>query len=161
MYLSFLDSFLNVYSKIQLVLIGAFNENIMNIIPDKIKSKITLMGLLPNDMLRYWYRVTDIAVIPSYYEQCSYSCIEMMMYGLPIVASDGFGVKSMFNEHNAIIAKIHKDTNQYAINISESIFFFINKKKRVKMGAKSRENYKNKYEISYMIKGYTNLIHSL
>ena len=46
----------------------------------------------------------------------------MMMYGLPIVASDGFGVKNMFeNDVNARIAKIGKNDEEFENNLTNSM----------------------------------------
>ena len=53
------------------------------------------IGYLQKNELEKWYQLVDIGVLPSYSEQCSYTGIEMMMYSLPIVASDGFGVRIM------------------------------------------------------------------
>ena len=55
---------------------------------DEAVSKVTLTGRLDKELLSYWYRMADIGVIPSYAEQCCYVGLEMMSYGLPIIASD-------------------------------------------------------------------------
>lgn len=56
-------------------------------------NKVTFTGYLTSEELKIWYQIADLGVLPSFCEQCSYTGIEMMMNGLPIVASDGFGVK--------------------------------------------------------------------
>lgn len=72
-------------------------------------SKILFTGKLSADELKKWYQIADLGVLPSYTEQCSYVGLEMMAYGLPVVASDGFGVRFMFLDgENVKIAQIGK-----------------------------------------------------
>ena len=70
------------------------------------RKNITILGVVSKDCLYGWYRAADAGIVPSYYEQCSYSGIEMKMFGLPIVASSGFGVRRMFTPENSIVADI-------------------------------------------------------
>jgi len=73
----------------------------------KFAAKVTYTGLNEKKEIRRWYQIADIGIIPSFSEQCSYVGIEMMMHGLPVVASDGFGVRNMFQDGvNAKVAKI-------------------------------------------------------
>lgn len=70
-------------------------------------TKITFTGRLDKEELSRWYRMADVGVLPSYSEQCSYVGLEMMNEGLPIIASDGLGVRCMFQDGlNACVAKI-------------------------------------------------------
>ena len=70
-------------------------------------SRITLTGHIDEKRLAHWYQMADIGVCASYTEQCSYAGLEMMAYGLPVVASDGLGVRCMFqNGVNAHVARI-------------------------------------------------------
>lgn len=59
---------------------------------------LTLTGHVASKQLADWYRMADVGILPSYTEQCSYAGLEMMAYGLPVVASDGFGVRCMFRD---------------------------------------------------------------
>jgi len=60
--------------------------------------KITFTGNLEQGELYRFYRVADVGVIPSRYEQCSYIAIEMMQYGLPMVINDVPGLNELFDE---------------------------------------------------------------
>lgn len=73
-----------------------------------ISTHIHFTGHLPSEELEKWYQIADIGIFPFYTEQCSYVGLEMMVHGLPVVASDGFGVRCMFTNGNAKIAKIGK-----------------------------------------------------
>ena len=65
-----------------------------------------LTGSISRYELKNWYQIADIGILPSYAEQCSYVGLEMMAHKLPVVASDGFGIRCMFNHKNAEIATI-------------------------------------------------------
>lgn len=77
-------------------------------------TKITLTGILEADELYQWYQIADIGIIPSYFEQFGYAGLEMMINELPIVASDGFGVRCMFSEcENALVATLGEGETCY------------------------------------------------
>ena len=125
---------------------------------DKVTVKITLTGMLDKDKLSYWYRMADIGVIPSYSEQCSYVGLEMMSYGLPVVASDGFGVRCMFrDEINTLTASIGNRNNpeEFEQNLADSTLCLLNNAKlRKKLKKKARQILQKKYSFSEMEKQY-------
>lgn len=85
---------------------------------------LTLTGHVASKQLADWYRMADVGILPSYTEQCSYAGLEMMAYGLPVVASDGFGVRCMFHDEvNAYVASIGKRiaTKQFARNLAACV----------------------------------------
>ena len=55
-------------------------------------SKITFVGKLPHKELYLLYQIADIGVLPSLMEQCSYTVIEMLMFGLPIIGTTTPGI---------------------------------------------------------------------
>ena len=87
---------LKTQENIKLIIIGDGNEvdmkDLINASSD-IASSVIYTGQLSRKEVMEWLEIADIGVISSYYEQCSYTTIEMMMYGLPIVASDGIGIR--------------------------------------------------------------------
>lgn len=83
---------LNEFPKTKLAIIGDGNETSMKEIVNassQIAASIIITGQLNRAELVVWLTIADVGIISSYYEQCSYTAIEMMMSGLPIVASDG------------------------------------------------------------------------
>lgn len=158
------DKILSFNKNCQLVLVGDFYSEDLKYINNSTKSKICFTGSLNEKDLKEWYSVADIGVVSSYYEQCSYSCIEMKMYGLPIVSSDGFGVKNMFNENNSCVAKIGNIQNkiEFANNISNSLVKMLDSEFiRIEMGLKSRIDYMKLYTISRMKDKYCDLLNSI
>ena len=109
-----MDSVLKEYPYARLVIAGQeiYDENrtLLQMFPE-MATHVTFLGLLDAVRLCEWYEMADIGVIPSFYEQCTYTGIEMMMHGLPIVISDGFGLRSMFVENQTALFAHIQDRN--------------------------------------------------
>lgn len=58
-------------------------------------SKITSTGVLDKQTLYDFYRMAEVGVVPSYVEQCSYTTIEMMHHGLPLIVTDVDGLAEL------------------------------------------------------------------
>lgn len=85
-----------------------------------VAASVTFTGLLPKEELYKWYQAADFGVMPSYSEQCSYSALEMINHGLPLIASDGNGLCDTFIDgENAFVAHIGnvENLNQYVQNL--------------------------------------------
>jgi len=141
---------LDKYPKTKLILIGSMSnpDNLLKHCSD-IRSQIIFTGHISFEELKKWYQIADVGVIPSYTEQIGYNGIEMLMFGLPIVTSDRFGVEDMFqNFVNAIIAKIedYNDSTKFKKNLSVSVIEILSSKKLQKALRKSaRITYENQY----------------
>lgn len=128
-------------------------------------SKVIFTGRMDKETLCRWYQLADIAVFPSFYEECSFVGIEMMMNGLPIVASDGYSVKNMFQDGiNAKVARIESWGRRsiFKDNLKKSIFDLLNSdllSSEIRKGA--LKTYQSKYSIECMQKGYSNLLNEL
>lgn len=127
--------------------------------------KITYTGQISSDQVKNWYRIADIGVLPSYAEQCSYAGIEMMMYGLPVVASDGFGLGDMFRQGvNAEIARIGNRENpeEFEQNLAERILYLLNHPENCRwLGEAARRTYDTAYTSLHMQQAYMKLFFSL
>lgn len=89
---------------------------------------IIFTGKIDHEYLNLLYQISDIGIIPSYSEECSYVALEMKMNRMRIISSDGRGLKSMFrNDNNAIIAEIvdYENDLYYIRNLEESIIKMI------------------------------------
>ena len=62
---------------------------------ERIWHKVSFVGRVEKDKLDCIYSMADLGVIASYTEQCSYVMIEMMMRGIPLVATSVAGVNEM------------------------------------------------------------------
>lgn len=124
--LSCFDKVLADYPNCQLIVIGEGDINGIVKKCRKIRAKVIFLGRLEKKTVYQWYQIADIALFPSFGEQSSYVGIEMMMHGLPVIASDGYGVKNMFHDGlNAKIAKIENVNNlsKFEENLKESILY--------------------------------------
>jgi glycosyltransferase involved in cell wall biosynthesis len=61
-------------------------------------AKLTVTGMLDKKTLYDFYQMADMGVVPSYIEQCSYTTIEMMHHGLPIIVADVDGLAELVPE---------------------------------------------------------------
>lgn len=128
-------------------------------------TRVTFVGFMCREQLEEWYSVAEIGVILSYYEQCPYSGIEMMMQGIPVVASDAYGLRNMFLDGvNARIAKIGDRNNkdEFARNTAGAILELMRSSHTRNMlseGAKAV--YETKYHIDKMVNDYKCLLDSL
>ena len=147
------------YPHFRLVVVGTIFE-VKKIMEHagEIVSKITFTGQLSKEKLNEWYQVADLGILASYWEQCSYTGIEMMMHGLPVIASDGFCVGDMFKDGvNAAVARIGDRNNpeEFENNLSEAFLkLMLSYKLRSKLGENGRKMYESKYQIQYMKNGY-------
>lgn len=82
----------------KLVVVGGGEYGrLLSLYPES-NSQLVLMGEVHNvSIIDELYTVADIGIVPSYIEQCSYTAIEMMMHGIPIVGLYSFGLKEIFN----------------------------------------------------------------
>lgn len=154
---------------LRLVVAGTFKEDALEYISknhSSIASRISITGFIPRKELFKWYAVANIAVIPSLYEQCSYVGMEMMMHGLPIIASDGIGLRDMLRDgENALVAKIgnpKNDYREYVTNLANCIHRLLDSselKERISNGV--TETYKKQYYFRHMRERYKRLIKEL
>lgn len=111
----------------KLVIIGDDNEVSIKELINKISplaSAVILTGHINKITLYKWLSIANVGVISSYYEQCTYTGIEMMMFGLPLVVSDGIGLKNMFiDNRNAKIVRIgnRKQAKKYQNKLANAI----------------------------------------
>jgi glycosyltransferase involved in cell wall biosynthesis len=151
---------------VKLIVVGALlpNEKRFEITKDY-SSRVIFTGFVSRKEMENWYKIADIAVLPSFFEQCSFAGIEMMMHQIPIVASDGFCVDEMFiHNQNALISKIVEINNLTLF--SENLIFSIsqlieNQRLSISLAENGRRIYESRYNISNMIQSYGNLFNEL
>jgi len=160
------ETVLKQYPNCRLVIIGTvFDPSTLFSYARKVAAKVTFTGQVSMEEVNEWYQIANIGVLPSYYEQCSYTGIEMLMYGLPIVATDGFCIRNMFTDGvNARIAKIEDYTNPalFEKNLAKAILDLLTSPElcnRLRLGARAK--YESCYRIEYMREKYEGLLQSL
>lgn len=146
--------------------------NIPHTLCDKIKYmypflNIRFTGVLSYRRLREIYSQADIGIISSIQEQCSYVAIEMMMAGLPIIATDVDGLSELISDgYNGIkvpvsyspTSGLHPDI----VSMSKAIIRLgLNPNLRKRLGENAQRRFQREYTQKQMIsklkKIYTSL----
>lgn len=143
------------YSNAYLVIAGDFNSDFISQIPIASLRNIILLGRVEKNTLYKWYHEADFGVIPSRYEQCSYTGIETKMHSLPVIVSDAFGVKCMFNDMNSIMVRPNNNQN-------DAHAFYNGLKRAMEMSdfeigqlkIRTREDYKKVFSFEKMCTNY-------
>lgn len=154
------------YPNCRLVVIGSVfsPEDVMSL-TKTVAVKVTFTGQLSPEELAKWYQVADIGIIPSYSEQCSYSGLEMMRCGLPIVASDGLGVRCMFKDGvNACVARIEDSScpKVFEQNLIEATLRLLNNSFLcLKLGLTNRKIFELNYSMTVISQKYENLFREM
>ena len=159
-----LDSFKKIspyHTNYRLFIIGDGDFNLLLNQAEPYWDRITFTGKIDKEKLNQLYKIADIGIIPSYCEQCSYVCLEMMMNAIPCIVSDGIGLNSIFkNNINSIVAKIvdYQNPDSYILNLEKSILDMINNaSKKDNISKKSRLTYLEKFTLDHMFENYKKL----
>jgi glycosyltransferase involved in cell wall biosynthesis len=119
--------------------------------------QINLLRRIPFEELQQYYKESDIGIIASLQEQCSYVAIEMAMFGLPIVTTAVDGLDEMFTDGvnalkvNTLFSKVFGlsvDTDMLAEKI---ITLIENDELRRQLGQNARELYKEQFNLERMM----------
>ncbi len=74
-------------------------DYIKDIVPKEFHKNLEFIGHVKNSELEKYYAEAKIGVIPSTFDNLPYVAQEMLLTGLPIVASDNTGVKEMIEDN--------------------------------------------------------------
>lgn len=101
---------------------GDFNQYLA--LCEGIWDKVTFTGKLSKEQLEQFYCKASIGIQPSFHEQCSYSAIEMMAYGIPFIATDSTGLGEMMDYTPECLIHIDEDDFQpedFVIQLAEKM----------------------------------------
>lgn len=76
---------------------------------DQIWEFITFTGRINHESLKCFYNKAYLGVHPSFNEQCSYTLLEMMKYGLPFITTDSTGIGEMVRDVSDCQIRINQD----------------------------------------------------
>lgn len=124
--------------------------------------QIIFTGKLERDEVYEMYHAATIGVLPSYSEQCSYTAIEMMMFGLPIVGVRTTGLTEMLIDgENGLSIPLEREENKGRISVealSEALIKAIANKDKL---TKGRQCYEKGYTLEQMGNDYRTLYSKL
>lgn len=140
---------LNNYPKCRLFIAGNgiydhFFSEISNIC-----SKISFTGLLSRKDLYELYRLADVGVVPSLFEPFGYVPVEMMMHGLPVVATATSGLNEVVDESCGLKVPLSISDDKVEIDtdlLAEKIIYLLqNPEEAKRLGRNGRKRYLEKY----------------
>jgi glycosyltransferase len=82
----------------RLIIAGSGNYDMYFQEAKNICTKITFTGLLEKHELYELYQIADVGAVPSLFEPFGYVAVEMMMHGLPLVATATSGLNEVVDE---------------------------------------------------------------
>ena len=111
---------------------------------------ITWTGQIGKEKLYGLYSIADIGVMPSFHEQCSYAAIEMMMFGLPLIASTTTGLREMVEDGvNGLLIPVIEHPESVEIDtdlFAEKILYLLQHPAVAeRMGQNGRKKYLKEY----------------
>jgi len=127
---------------------------------------IAWTGLIDREKLFDLYSIADIGVMPSFHEQCSNVAIEMMMHGVPIIASTSTGLREMIVDG---ITGLHIPVIEYSdkaeidsAQLAEKIIYLLQHPKKLKnMRINARKRYEQLYSSDVARMNLLNFYNSL
>ncbi|MGN7987167.1 glycosyltransferase [Pedobacter sp. 22226] len=136
------------YQNLRLLIAGQGDyEGIIKLVKDY-SNHIVLLGSLDTKTLFDFYQMADIGIVPSYIEQCSYTCIEMMHNSLPLIVSNVDGLKEMVNEDCGLRIKVDFEKDKASVSqkdLLEKISLLLDNPKKAKLLAKNAKQYASTY----------------
>lgn len=82
--------------------------------------RIIYTGFLSKDRLKMFYQVADIGMIPSVYDHCPYTALEMIAARIPLIMSRIDGLKEILDDNEcAFIDPVTDDSGEISFNISD------------------------------------------
>lgn len=144
-------------ARTSLLVVGNYSNEIRNIIVNQYPFiDIEFAGKVGIEQLKVLYANSDMGIIGSIQEQCSYVAIEMMMNGLPVITTDVDGLGEIFiQNYNGVVVKTHFSTldglQPEITSMADAIVELCsNVKLRRKIGQNGRSLYEQKYTLTKM-----------
>ncbi len=151
------------YSNCRLVFVGDGEfSTVLNTL-GKAAIKITFTGRISQKELYKWYSIADIGILPSLSEECSFVGIEMLMHGLPIVATNARGVRDMFhNMENSLTVNCRERKSVFERELYEAMLrLLVDEELTNRLRKKARQWYLDHYQFKLMNQRYLALVDEL
>jgi glycosyltransferase len=118
-------------------------------------TRVTFTGLLKKAEVYELYRMADVGVMTSFHEQCSYVAMEMMMHGVPLIASTTPSLYEMIeNDISGLHIPVmeHSDTVEIDPEVLAQKILYILQNQEVasRLGQNGRKRYETIYSAANM-----------
>jgi glycosyltransferase involved in cell wall biosynthesis len=120
--------------------------------------QVNLLGRISFEELQNHYRESDIGIIASLQEQCSYAAIEMAMFGLPLVTTAVDGLDEMFTDGvnslkvNILFSKVFGLSADVNMMADQIITLIENEDLRNRLSVHVRQLYQDRFNLKNMMK---------
>jgi len=116
-------------------------------------TKITFLGMLDKAEIHDFYRIADIGIVCSIYEEFGLVAVEMMMHQLPVVVTDTGGLAEIVDDElNGLKVPIVYKKGKRTVHIhklAQKITFLIDHPdERKRLGENARKKFLSDYELS-------------
>jgi len=156
---------LKIYPKCHLVFAGDGAYNIYIKESHDICTHTSYTGLLKQTDLYEWYRLADIGVTPSLFEPFGYVTVEMMMHGLPVVATDTSGLNEVVDDTCGLKVPLIEHPDRVEIDttlLAQKILYLLQHSAEArKMGRNGRKRYLKEYSLKVFRKNMLEFYQSL
>jgi glycosyltransferase len=133
----------------RLMIAGSGNYNTYIQEAKDICTKITFTGLLEKEELYELYKIADVGAVPSLFEPFGYVAVEMMMYGLPLVATMTSGLNEVVGESCGLkvpITILHDKVEIDTLLLAQKIVYLLqNPAEAKRLSKNARKRYVEKY----------------
>lgn len=97
------------HKETHLVIVGEGNFQPYLSLCCDIHERVSFLGKISSEELEEIYQSAYIGMLPSFHEQCSYSMIEMMRHGIPVIGTDSTGLSEMLDSTPHMRVSINED----------------------------------------------------
>ncbi|GHU63140.1 hypothetical protein FACS1894160_3210 [Bacteroidia bacterium] len=144
--------------KVVLNMAGACSSSVHKQITEEYNDlQVNVLGRISFEELQKYYQESDIGIIASLQEQCSYVAIEMAMFGLPIVTTAVDGLDEMFTDGvdalkvNTLFSKVFGLRVDVDMMADKIISLIENDALRRQLGENARKLYKERFNLETMM----------
>lgn len=153
--ISAIDFVIDKHPNVRLVIVGGgCVDNLLSRIKRN-HSRYSVLGQLSNNEVHELITASDVGLIPSLFEQCSYVALEMMSHGLPIVATAVDGMRELFEDNgSALMVPVKNEGSDITIDedmLKNQLLRLVDDMElRNQLGARAYQEWHEKYTAERM-----------
>lgn len=123
----------------------------------KLAGRISFFGKMQKDEIEDVYRSAYIGIMPSFHEQCSYTAIEMMRHGIPVIGTDSIGLSEMLDATPGLrvhIDEVNFNEEDFVSQMASRMDLLLSDDNVYHLASDAvRKQYEERYTITEMVKG--------
>lgn len=127
--------------------------------------RVSFLGKMQSVDVDKVYESANIGVAPSFHEQCSYTVIEMMRHGIPIIGTDSTGLAEMLEATPELRVHIDEDNfneDGFVSQIISRMDLLLSDDTAFQLASDAvLKRYKEKYTLENMTRGVQDIVQAL